>query len=516
MRWWTVGGLLVGFSLSTGCKSTGRPIERSPPAAAAQSSKTAIQPASHEELAAPAETPSADPLPIAPEPLPPPMAEAIAAIETIALDDAVAIGLRNNPRLRQMSAQSWAARARADVAYAPFLPEVNGGFRFADFNSPVIPGGSFVPASLPTGVDSFTLAEIGVQYTIYDFGRRAGHYDAAVYRSRSQDLARARAIQTVAYEVVQSYLKLLSTQAIVQVRQEALRDARRILDDTRARLEGGVVDRDAVLRAQVELSQAQQYLLSAFQAVHDARARLNVTMGLPPLTEVRLVEVLSRPDFHRTAADCLQEAIVSRREIGMGRAAVAEAQSNLQAAHADKLPRVYVRSTAVQANSPGPLNGAIEGVGIHVDQPFYAGGRYQNEVRYNYAQVAAAMAGLQVIVDNVSLQVVVAVQAIDTDRQRIELAETAVTQARENLRLLTVRYQNGNATPTDIVDAETALVQTQTSYYTAVFGYLEGLSRLEFALGNDQNRLLAQLQLNGAAQQQPTDQSGLTSPAARP
>jgi outer membrane protein TolC len=103
------------------------------------------------------------------------------------------------------------------------------------------------------------------------------------------------------------------------------------------------------------------------------------------------------------------------------------------------------------------------------------------------------VAGLQVIADNVSLQVTLAYQAIETERQRISLAETAVVQARENLRLITVRYQNGNATPTDIVDAQTALVQTETSYYTAVYGYLEGLARLDYALGGDQLRLLEQL-----------------------
>jgi outer membrane protein len=373
------------------------------------------------------------------------------------------------------------------------LPEIGTSFRYAGFTAPVLPGGSFVPASLSTGVNSFMIAEAGVQYTIADFGRRAGHYGEAVHRSRSQDLALVRARQTIAFEVVQAYFRLLAAQSTLRVREEAMRDAERILADTKARREGGVVEREAVLRAEVELSMSRQFLLSANQMVHDAEATLNVVMGRQPIMPLRVADVLARPTFDQSLVQCLEQAIADRREIGMAREAVAEASDGVQAARGDRLPKVYVRGTALRADSPGSLNGFIEGIGIHVDQPLYAGGRYLGEVRSSEAQVASALAGLQAIVDNVSLQVSLAFQAIDTDRQRIQLAETAVVQARENLRLTIVRYQNGNATPTDIVDAQTALIQTQTSYYTAIYGYLEGLARLNYALGGDQQRLLEQL-----------------------
>jgi len=428
-----------------------------------------------------------------PETLPPPPGEPVVATTSLTLEQAVAWGLNENPRLRQMAAQTQVARANADIAFAPFLPEFGTSMSYAAFSTPVLPGGAFVPASLDQGVDSFALAEVGVQYTIADFGRRAGHYGEAVHRSRSQNLALVRARQTIAFEVVQSYFRLLAAQARLQVRQEALRDAERILADTRARREGGVVDRDAVLRAEVELSLSRQYLLNANQGVRDAEATLNVVMGRQPITPLSVANVLARPKFHQPLQVCLEQAIAERREIGMAREAVAEANHGVEAARGEKLPRVYVRGTALRADSPGDLNGFVEGIGIHVEQPLYAGGRYQNGVRASEAKVAAALAGLQVIIDNVSLQVALAYEAIETDHQRIDLAETSVVQARENLRLTIVRYQNGDATPTDIVDAQTALVQTQTSYYTAVYGYLEGLARLDYALGGDQQTLMAQL-----------------------
>lgn len=524
-RWWALWGLFTVLLPLVGCKSTpqtaaGTPAAPSypttpPPPVAARGPNVppqslvlalpaivpvaphAVVPASL-QTRVPRPLVEAVPAPLNAEPateqLPPPTSAPALAPTSLSIEDAVALGLSDNPRLRQLAAQSRVASANADIAFAPFLPEIGTGFRYSAFTSPVVPGGSFVPASLPQGVESFAIAEIGVQHTIADFGRRAGHYGQAVHRSRAQDMALVRARQTIAFEVVQAYFHVLAAQANLRVREEAHRDAERILHDTRARREGGVVDREAVLRAEVELAMSRQNLLSATQAVRNTESTLNVVMGQPPVMSLAVTDVLARPAFQLPLEACLEQAIAERREIGIAREAVAEANHGVEAARGELLPKVYVRGTALRADSPGDLNGFVEGIGIHVDQPLYAGGRYQGGVRSSEAQVAAAVAGLQVIVDNVSLQVALAYDAIETDRQRIELAETAIVQARENLRLTIVRYQNGNSTPTDIVDAQTALIQTQTSFYTAVYGYLEGLARLDYALGGDQQTLMAQLQ----------------------
>ena len=103
---------------------------------------------------------------------------------------------------------------------------------------------------------------------------------------------------------------------------------------------------------------------------------------------------------------------------------MAEAQGGVQAARGELLPKVYVRGVVLRADSTGPLNTFIEGIGIHAEQPIYDGGRYRGEVRRSEAQVSAAYAGLKSITDNVSLQVSLAFEAIDTDRQRIDLGRT--------------------------------------------------------------------------------------------
>ena len=72
------------------------------------------------------------------------------------------------------------------------------------------------------------------------------------------------------------------------------------------------------------------------------------------------------------------------------------------------------------------------------------------------------------------------------------LSWTAVAEAQENLRLVRVKYRNGDATPTDIVDAEAALTRSQQRFNSAIYSYLAALARLDYAMGRQQGTILRQ------------------------
>jgi outer membrane protein len=355
-----------------------------------------------------------------------------------------------------------------------------------------LPGGTFVPASLNHGEYSFALAEAGAHWTLYDFGRTQGRYGQALTRSRIEELTLGRAKQTVAFDVAQAYFRLLAAQATVRVEEQALHQAQAILRDTKARRGGGVAEREDVLRADLQTAQEEEKVLMARQALADAVSILNNVMGRPP-TPIEVHEVHGQPAFAQPFPDSLQEALDRRPEVKVAREAVAEATFGEQAARGEMLPKVFVKGTVVRVDSPGTLNGWVTGAGFHVEQPIYAGGAHQGELRRNRAQITLASAALKSILDNISLQVSLAYHTIDTNRQRLRVGSSAVAQARENLRLTLVRYKNGTATPTDVVDAQTALTRAQTVLITAGYDYLEGLARLDYAQGGDQQRLVKQL-----------------------
>jgi outer membrane protein TolC len=70
-------------------------------------------------------------------------------------------------------------------------------------------------------------------------------------------------------------------------------------------------------------------------------------------------------------------------------------------------------------------------------------------------------------------------------KKRVEVTEKAVSQAEENLRLQRLRYQEGVATATDVLDAVTLRSRAEANYWSGIYGVKRAEARLEYAMGRD-------------------------------
>jgi len=236
----------------------------------------------------------------------------------------------------------------------------------------------------------------------------------------------------------------------------------------------------------VQAAEARDALVVAQNAEWVAQARLNAVMGRNAALPVRVVEIRSEPPFSLSLAECLEAAEATRREVVVAREAIAAARSGRDAAAAEFLPSLSGRGSLGWVDGANVVRGVQEGAALHLNLPLYSGGRRRGELRSAAADIEAALADAQVILDAVSLQVSLAYRGVVASRERIDLARTAVVQAEENLRLVRARYRNGNATPTDIVDSEAALTRSQQRFYSATYTYLAALARLNYAVGRHQ------------------------------
>jgi outer membrane protein TolC len=418
---------------------------------------------------------------------------------TFALPDAIAFALQNNPRLRSARAAIERARGQEQMAFAPFLPQLDlfGQYGVTSNNlGPGVPGYTGFIRALD-GTHGYAETEAALQWTLYDFGRTGGRYRQAVARERITQLQLARAGQTVEFDVAAAYLDLLLARASRRVQEDAVRRAQAILDDTVARRKGGVALREDVLRAEVQLSESREALVLAREGELNAVARLNNAMGRNAGWPLEVIDLDVEPPLPGALASLLELAAAQRPEVGVVRQAVAAAQEGRQAARGEFLPRIYVRGSVGHTDGQNVITGWQEGAGLHVEAPLYAGGRHRGELRAAEAEIEAAVADAQAILDAISLQVNLAYHGVLAARERIDLARTAVVQAEENLRLVRVRYRNGNATPTDIVDSEAALTRSQQRFFSATYTYLAALARLDYAVGQHQGTFTAKGQATG-------------------
>ncbi|MDB5308899.1 MAG: TolC family protein [Gemmataceae bacterium] len=429
-------------------------------------------------------------------------------IPPLPLPEAIRFALQNNPRLRAARAAIERARGEEAVAFAPFLPQVdmlNRALATSPTLSPGAPG--LVGAILPGGPGPFSAlqSEIQIQWTLYDFGRTAGRYGQAGMREQITRLQALRAKETVAYDVATAYLQALEAAAFRRIAEETVRRAEAVLEDVRARREGGVALRDDVLRGEVQLSESRDALVRAEDAEITALARLNNAMGRDASLPLRPGEGLSRGKFAASLAECLQRAATQRPEFGVARDRVAVAQFGRVAARGEFLPRITLLGGLGRIDGKETVNGWQEGVGIHLNVPLYHGGANRGNLAAAAADIRQALADAQGMLNDISLEVTVAHRGVVSAQARVELARPAVEQSAEALRVVRQRYRAGTATPTDVIDAETASTRAEQRYASARIEYLSALARLAYVMGDDPDGLCLPLTGSGEEGQAPAE-----------
>jgi outer membrane protein TolC len=479
--------LLLPFVPVSGCASRRHASPVPPEVAQTGVGERVLIP--HETNVNPPET-VVKPITSAPTPADPPAPPPVAVESTtFALTDVISFALQNNPRLRSARATAERAAGQEQTAFAPFLPQIDflgqGGVTSATL-APGVPGATGFILAGAYGTRSYEESELALQWTLYDFGRTGGRYRQAVAREYIAELQIARACQTVGFDVTAAYLDVLLARASRRVQEDAVRRAQAILDDTVARRAGGVALKEEVLRAEVQLSESREALVVAREGEFDAVARLNNAMGRNAGLPLEVIDLDIEPPLTWTLPQLLEQAAGQRPEVAVAQQAVAAAQEGRQAVRAEFLPRIFVRASAGRTDGENVISGWQEGAGLHVEAPLYSGGGHRGDLRSADAEIEGALADAQAILDAISLQVNVAYRGVVAARERIDLARTAIAQAEETLRLLRVRYRNGNATPTDIVDSEAALTRSQQRYFSAAYTYLAALARLDYAIGRQQ------------------------------
>jgi outer membrane protein TolC len=219
-----------------------------------------------------------------------------------------------------------------------------------------------------------------------------------------------------------------------------------------------------------------------------AVASLNQAIGLNVSAPTEIVDRTDQPPFHLTLVENLQLAVDNRREFQVARRAIEQAAEGERVARAEFAPRVYFEGVAAEESGHQSLHGSTQTASINISWKLYQGGQRVADLRNANAGVRAAADQAELVCDVIALEVNEAYRAVEAALQSIDLARPAVSQARENLRLITLRYENGNATPTDIVDAETSLTRAEQDLYTSQYDYLSALARMDYATGTTLSR----------------------------
>ena len=189
--------------------------------------------------------------------------------------------------------------------------------------------------------------------------------------------------------------------------------------------------------------------------------------------------------------DATSTAIKKRDDYLAARASLEAQAKRVDAARAAQWPTAFLQGSyggrwaADTTDHPSGTSSSddVGRVGVYVDIPIFEGGRIEAGIREQKAKLAAAQERLRKLELQVRLDVETAVLNIASAQERVVATEAAIDQAKESLRIEQEKYDLGKGSITDVLDAQSALLNSQTNYYRALSDYSTAKAQLRLAIG---------------------------------
>jgi outer membrane protein TolC len=324
---------------------------------------------------------------------------------------------------------------------------------------------------------------------------------ATLHKARAEEAAAAARLEVaergLTVTVTRAYYALVVVQRRYATSQDAARQARRFLDITREQERLGQVARSDVVKADIQYGQLQQAYRETELAMDNARIALavlisptftenftvvddlNAALAVPPFPEIRTMAARNNPELR--AAD---EALLA-------------AGQDVRTAKYALYPNLVVDAVyGIEANefalhsrvAAQPELGVLPNLGyfvtVNLTVPVWDWGGlrskvHQSETRERQAKIVLTQTQRQLAGSLYSKynETVAAKSAVDGLQRVSELAA-------ESLRLINLRYQAGESTALEVVDAQNTLVQARNAYDDAEARYRVAVADLQTLTGS--------------------------------
>ncbi|RMG58912.1 MAG: TolC family protein [Deltaproteobacteria bacterium] len=391
--------------------------------------------------------------------------------------------LKNSPQVRSASlgvARATLTREEARSAYFPTL-DLSGELVFLD-NPPsvVIPG---FGGPFPTSDKNLQRYRLEMNYVFFDFGRRKGMMKAAETGIEASSLQEGIVQEEKAFRVAEAVVSYMRARSLLAVARSALEMAREHERVARALYDEGTIPRAELLEARVSVKEAERNLLSAENGLELARINLAIEAKVPVERIDGDVEGLEVVKLEGDYREDLKRALSLRKELKLSDVAEMAASIERKNAITESFPLLFLNSSvSYESNSLNPYRKVLAGV-IGFRWNLFSGFRDLQRRRKAALKQVEARLERERLRDLISLQVKDAFLSYREAEKQLAVAESAVETARENLRMREAMFSEGEATSSDVVDAQFFLTRALTERENARYDLILAAYRRLMARG---------------------------------
>jgi len=407
-----------------------------------------------------------------------------ATAETLA--EAWAEALVSHSQIAAATAEREAATIDVERARTARLPRLGVSSAFTQLDT--APGFSFGNGAMTGPIfdnDNFFTANAQVSLPLYAGGGISSGIAAAESMERAADGQVDTVTQDIRLSVAEHYVAVLRAESAVDVATSTVTSLATHTNDTKNRYKLGAIPQNDYLASSVTLASAQQRLLQAKNALDYARSAYNRLLGRPLSTTVTLDPSLDVDALlPAVGIEALTEkAQAERQELRSLESQAMALHSQSDAARAGARPHLALTGGYTYLENAFLSDDRFWMAGVSFQWNLFDGGQSRKQA------AALASRARSVGYRRADLESIVALQVRGAwnDRaeadSRLAVAEDAMVQARENLRVVRNRYEAGASTNAEVLDAEALLEQSLGNRDNARYELVLAKLRLARAVG---------------------------------
>lgn len=386
------------------------------------------------------------------------LASPLQAETVISLDQARQMALSNNHDIKNMEETLKRVEVAIQSAWSILLPNINARGNITrndkEISFPTVPTATVIQEKWTQG------ASISGQMTLFSpasiplIMNAHGASDAT-----KEDIRHGKS--ELLYAVTSIYYAAVQARKLIEVSQQAVKRAEEFVSLSEARLAAGISIRLEVLRAEMDLSDAEKTLIQAETAY--GLAKQSLALLIVRATPYEVESPKRYPELPSENIDeLLEQAEKQRLDLKAARMRITLAERSSLQTWMEFLPDFYMQGSH-DWSSVENFGGAKKSWRILfvADLPIFEGGRRIADLRDKAALERIAENDASKLADGIVYDVHNAMLELRRSKAQLQASRKKLELARENYAMVISQYEAGLVDNLTMVDASTMLLQSE-------------------------------------------------------
>jgi len=352
-----------------------------------------------------------------------------------------------------------------------------------------VPDPGVFPAAF--GTTHAGTAALTVSQMIFDGAYFVGLEAARVFadlKTKDYELTKIN----VAEAVTKAYYTVLVNEERIDFIREDVERLDTLLYETRLMYENGFAEKIDADRIEVQYNNAKTQLSRVERSVELGYQLLKFQMGMPINTPITLADKISDVDLNPTMTGLENFEYTDRAEFAQLQTNMRLTELQKKRYHMDRLPKLNATLSAGYNSGTNEFSEMTDFsnnwfeygvVGVSLSFPVFDGFRRTNQIQKQELQFQQLTNQREFLRNNIDLEISEAHFNLENNLEALDVQKENLELAREVFDVTKIKYQEGIGSNLEVVEAETALKEAETNYYSALYDALIAKVELDKALG---------------------------------